>query len=53
MKKYECSICNFVYDPETGCPIADVPAGTEFEKIADNFTCPECGAGKDDFKQID
>ncbi len=50
MKKYKCTVCNWVYDPELGDPDNGVQPGTAFEDIADDWTCPECGAGKDSFE---
>ena len=43
MKKYVCEICGYVYDPEKGDPEHDIPAGTPFEKLPDDWTCPDCG----------
>jgi rubredoxin len=53
MKKYVCEICGYVYDPEKGDPEHNIPAGTPFEKLPEDWTCPECGVGKDDFKPED
>jgi rubredoxin/flavin reductase (DIM6/NTAB) family NADH-FMN oxidoreductase RutF len=52
MKKYKCSICGYIYDPAVGDPDNGVAAGTAFEDLPDDWTCPECGAGKDDFEPI-
>lgn len=40
MKKYVCNVCGWVYDPEVGVPEADIPAGTPFEELPDDFVCP-------------
>ncbi len=50
MERYACSICGYVYDPKKGDPDNDVPAGTGFKDIPDDWVCPLCGAGKDDFE---
>jgi len=47
--KYICDICGYVYDPAKGDPDSDITAGTPFEELPDNWVCPVCGAGKDDF----
>ena len=58
MKKWKCSICGYVYDPEkenlhgetTGaskCAFAD-----EEGELFDTFTCKQCGAMKESFKSI-
>ena len=49
MKKYVCDVCGYVYDPEKGDPDNGVEPGTAFENLPDDWTCPECGVGKDDF----
>jgi rubredoxin len=50
MKKYVCGVCGFVYDPAKGDPENNVPAGTTFENLPDNWVCPVCGAAKDQFE---
>lgn len=52
MAKYECTVCGYVYDPAQGDPEANIPPGTPFEKLPDSWTCPVCGAGKDEFKKL-
>jgi len=48
-KKYICELCDWIYDPAVGDPDGDIAPGTAFEDIPDDWTCPECGASKDDF----
>jgi rubredoxin len=50
MQKYVCTVCNYVYDPEVGDPDGDIPPGTAFEDISDDWVCPTCGATKSDFE---
>jgi len=50
MTKYVCTLCGYVYDPEVGDDMADIPAGTSFEDLPEDWVCPECGAGKDMFE---
>lgn len=52
MSKYRCTICGYIYDPETGDPDSGVARGTLFEDIPDSWVCPVCGAPKDMFEQI-
>ena len=47
--KYVCSVCGYVYDPETGDPEHGVPPGTPFEALPEDWTCPLCGFLKDHF----
>ena len=51
MSKYECTLCGYVYDPKKGDPDNDVKPGTDFEDIPDDWVCPVCGAGTDDFEK--
>ena len=53
MKKYICNVCEYVYDPANGDPESGIPAGTAFEDIPDDWTCPVCGVGKDDISPVD
>jgi rubredoxin len=53
MQKYKCSVCGHVYDPNEGDPMADVKPGVPFEELPGDWTCPICGAGKEDFDPED
>ncbi|MBN2536841.1 rubredoxin [candidate division WOR-3 bacterium] len=53
MKKYVCVVCGYVYDPAEGDPDNDVDPGTAFENLPDDWVCPVCGAGKDQFEPED
>jgi rubredoxin len=53
MKKYECDVCGYVYDPAKGDPESGVAPGTAFEDLPDDWTCPECGAGVDQFSPLE
>lgn len=53
MKKYKCLLCGYIYDPAAGDPDNGVAAGTAFEDLPDNWVCPECGAGKDEFEPLE
>lgn len=50
MDRYVCVICGYVYDPEQGDPDNGVAPGTKWEDVPDDWECPVCGAGKDDFE---
>lgn len=49
MQKYVCNVCGYVYDPEKGDPDGGIEPGTAFEDIPDDWVCPVCGVGKDQF----
>ncbi len=51
MDKYVCDLCGYVYDPAAGDPDEGVDAGTSFDDLPDDWVCPVCGAGKDDFSK--
>ncbi|MBQ0165396.1 MAG: rubredoxin [Bacteroidales bacterium] len=53
MKKYVCNLCGWEYDPEVGCPEDGIAPGTPFEDLPDDFVCPLCGAGKEEFSEED
>lgn len=46
-------MCGYVYDPEQGDHVMNIPKGTAFEDLPENWTCPICGVTKDDFKAQD
>lgn len=53
MKKYRCTVCGYVYDPQKGDADGGIAAGTAFEDLPDDWRCPVCGAVKDDFEPAD
>ncbi len=52
MKKWQCTVCDYIYDPELGEPDDGIAPGTPFEEIADDWVCPECGVAKDMFVEL-
>lgn len=51
--KYRCIVCGYIYDPAAGDPDGDIPAGTAWEDLPDDWMCPDCGVGKDEFEPVD
>ncbi len=51
MEKYRCKVCGYVYDLEKGESDSGIELGTPFEKLPDNWVCPVCGVGKDQFEK--
>ena len=49
MEKWRCKVCDWIYDPATGDPDNEVAAGTAWEAVPEDWVCPICGAGKDEF----
>ena len=46
MKKYVCTVCGHVYDPAENNNVA-------FDDLPDDWVCPVCGVGKDQFEPSD
>ena len=53
MKKYICTVCDWVYDPEKGDPDSGITPGTSFEELPEDWICPLCGVGKEDFEVLE
>jgi len=53
VKKYICDVCGYTYDPAVGDPGNGMSAGTSFEALPDDWVCPECGVGKDQFSAVE
>jgi rubredoxin len=51
--RWMCESCGFIYEPDEGDPDGDIPAGTPFEQVPDDWYCPVCGARKVDFSPFD
>lgn len=51
MKKYVCTICGYIYDPEKGDKDHGIAPGTKWEDVPEDYVCPACGAGKDMFEE--
>ena len=52
MDKYICTVCDYVYDPELGDPENGIEPGTSFEDLPEDWVCPLCGVGKEEFEKI-
>jgi rubredoxin len=53
VKKQECSVCGYVYDPEEGDPDNGIAPGTPFESLPDDWECPTCAAPKEEFAEVE
>ena len=51
--KYVCDVCGWVYDEAAGAPDMDIAPGTAFDALPDDFVCPLCGVGKDEFSKAE
>jgi rubredoxin len=50
MQRYKCNVCGYIYEPDLGDPDGGAPVGTAFKDAYDGWTCPICGAAKDQFE---
>ena len=46
MKKYKCIVCGYIYDPAENDNVV-------FSDLAEDWVCPECGVGKDQFEEVE
>ena len=52
-KTWLCLICGWLYEEKLGVPEEGIPAGTPWGQVPMNWTCPECGARKEDFEMVE
>ncbi len=52
MQRWECQICGFIYDEAIGLPEEGIAPGTVWADIPDDWVCPECGVGKEEFDML-
>ena len=53
MAKYECVVCGYIYDESKGDPDEGFAPGTKWEDKPDDWLCPDCGVGKEDFELLE
>ena len=49
--KYICQLCGYEYDPRVGDLENGIEPGTELDELPEDWTCPLCGATKEDFER--
>ncbi|MCA3419096.1 MAG: rubredoxin [Roseomonas sp.] len=47
---WECALCGFIYDESKGAPEEGIAPGTRWADVPEDWTCPDCAAGKADFE---
>lgn len=52
-KTWMCLICGWIYEEEHGCPEEGLPPGTPWEDVPEDWSCPDCGAIKEDFQMVE
>lgn len=53
MKKWMCVNCGYIYDESVGDPMGGIEPGTRWEDIPDDWLCPDCGLGKNEFEMVE
>ena len=53
MKQYSYIPCGYIYDPALGDPDSGIAPDTSFEDLPDDWQCPICFVGKDDFEPVE
>ena len=53
MKKWQCVVCGLIYDEAEGWPEDGIPPGTAWDDVPEDWECPDCGVGKEDFEMIE
>lgn len=52
-KKFMCVVCGWIYDEQQGAPEHGLQPGTKWEDVPIGWTCPDCGAGREDFDMVE
>ena len=52
LQTWMCLICGWMYDEAAGLPDDGILPGTRWHDVPMNWTCPECGARKEDFEMV-
>ncbi len=53
VKKWQCVVCGFIYDEAEGWPEDGIAPGTAWDDVPEDWECPDCGVGKEDFEMIE
>jgi len=53
MRKWQCLVCGFISDEAKGLPEEGIAPGTSWDDIPEDWECPECGVGKEDFEMLE
>jgi rubredoxin len=49
-KIWQCLNCGYIYSEEDGDPAEGLAPGTRWADLPDDWYCPQCGSGKEDFE---
>ena len=48
-----CDVCGWEYDEKEGAPDQGIAPGTKFSDLPEDFECPLCGVGKEEFSKAE
>ncbi len=48
----ECKVCWYQYDPAQGDEIRQVPPGTPFSRLPEDWCCPQCDGERAQFMVV-
>ncbi len=49
-RRWECIVCGFIYEQDSGLPEEGIAPGTAWEQIPEDWACPVCGMKKSEFE---
>jgi rubredoxin len=52
-RQWVCVICGWVYDEAAGAPDDGLAPGTRWADVPDDWRCPLCDVGKEDFALVE
>ena len=52
-RTWMCLVCGLMYEEAIGWPEDGIGAGTRWEDVPISWSCPECGARKEDFEMVE
>jgi rubredoxin len=53
LKQWVCVICGWVYDEAAGAPDDGLAPGTRWADVPEDWRCPLCDVGKEDFALVE
>ncbi|MBT67994.1 MAG: rubredoxin [Thiotrichales bacterium] len=53
MKRFQCTMCGWVYDEAKGAPDEGIKPGTSWADVPEDWACPVCGSEKEDFDMVE
>jgi rubredoxin len=53
MRRWQCTLCGFIYDEAAGLPEEGILPNTRWEDVPEDWCCQACGAPKSDFEMVE